>query len=75
MNENATESAADRALRKLRWFMTELDPDERSALAALIAPGVEAALAADPIHEWAPDLVRRWLGGPAGRPPNPIEPR
>jgi hypothetical protein len=75
MNENPTESATDRALRKLRWFMAELEPDERSALAALIAPGVEAALEADPIQEWTPDLVRRWLRGPAGRPPNPIEKR
>lgn len=58
---------SDRALRKLRGFMLELDPDERSALARLIAPGVEQALEDDPVQEWTPDVVQRWLKGADGR--------
>ena len=56
-----------RALRKLRVFMLELDHDERKALARLIAPGIERALAEDPIQEWTPDAVQRWLKGADGR--------
>jgi hypothetical protein len=55
---------ADRALRKLRAFMHGLDEDERLALARLIAPGVERALAEDPIQEWSPDAVHRWMTHP-----------
>ncbi|MEZ5245845.1 MAG: hypothetical protein R2707_12165 [Acidimicrobiales bacterium] len=53
----------DRALHKLRTFMLALDRDERVALARLIAPGIERALAADPIQEWSPDAVEQWLKG------------
>lgn len=59
--------AGDRALRRLRGFMLGLPDDERAALARLIAPGVERALAEDPIQEWTPDAVHRWLKGAEGR--------
>ena len=52
-----------RALRKLRMFMLDLDDEERVALARLIAPGVERALEEDPIQEWTPDALQRWLKG------------
>lgn len=57
----------ERALRKLRTFMLGLEPDERVALARLIAPGVERALAQDTRREWTPDAVQRWLKGADGR--------
>lgn len=73
-NARSHRSAADpasapeeTALRKLRGFMLDLEPDERAALARLIAPGVEKALADDPVQEWTPDAVQRWLKGADGR--------
>jgi hypothetical protein len=44
-------------------FMLDLDDQERAALARLIAPGVERALEEDPIQEWTPDALQRWLKG------------
>ena len=58
---------SDRALRKLQAFVLGLDPDERAALAKLIAPGVERALTEDTHQEWTPDAVQRWLKGADGR--------
>lgn len=58
---------SDRALRRLRDFMLGLDDEERRALAHLIAPGIQRALAEDPIQEWTPDAVHRWLKGAEGR--------
>jgi uncharacterized protein (DUF2267 family) len=43
-----TTAAADRLLAKLRSFADALDPEERRALAALLAPGVDAAWRDDP---------------------------
>jgi hypothetical protein len=43
--------AADRLLDKLRAFAAELDPDERVLLAALLAPGIDAAWSPDPDGE------------------------
>ena len=63
MNDIDAAAPGDRALRKLRGFMLGLAPDERAALAKLIAPGVERALEDDPIQGWTPDAVQRWLKG------------
>lgn len=40
--------AADRLLDKLRTFAAELDPEERVLLAALLAPGIDAAWSPSP---------------------------
>lgn len=52
-----SETAGDRALRKLRAFIAELDPDERAVMASLLRPVVERTT--NQASVWSPDLLAR----------------
>ncbi len=51
----------ERLLDKLRTFVSSLDPDERQLLAALLAPGVDAAWGDSEVSgfglDWSPSLL------------------
>lgn len=49
----ASQDAADRLLAKLREFAKSLDRDERSVLAALLAPGIAASFST---HHHPPEV-------------------
>lgn len=66
--ERATGSdAANRLIDKLRDFAASLGPEERQLLAALLAPGIDAAWDSDEVtgysFEWRPDRLPDHLVG------------
>jgi hypothetical protein len=52
---------AERLIEKLRGFASGLDPEERQLLAALLAPGIDAAWASSEVSgfalDWSPTLL------------------
>lgn len=54
-------SASDRLIDKLRAFTATLDAEERQLLAALLAPGVDAAWGESEVSgfglDWSPSLL------------------
>ncbi|MDZ7676567.1 MAG: hypothetical protein U5K30_16055 [Acidimicrobiales bacterium] len=68
-------SAALRVLDRLRDLAAELDPLERSVLAALIGPGISELVrseAVDGLMDWAPDTLPDALVEVARRQPRSI---
>ena len=61
MPTSANPEAADRLIDKLREFAATLDPEERQLLAALLAPGIDAAWGESEVSgfslDWKPSLL------------------
>lgn len=68
MTENSQAEAAAGLIDKLRDFATQLDGDERQLLAALLAPGIDAAWGEEAEvagfgAQWAPSSLSDHLRG------------